>query len=101
MRTGTPLNASEVQVGTTITETHRYDLGSTMFLPCPVVDDPRCHISWRCVGQTLIQEVDRTWLAVVTWQCEAVEWVGADHGRDLARVYAHGTAQGPQGPCLL
>ena len=75
MRTGTPLNASEVQVGTTITETHRYDLGSTMFLPCPVVDDPRCHVSWRCVGQTLIQEVDRTWLMVVTWQCESVEWV--------------------------
>ena len=82
MRTGTPLSANEVEVGITITETHRYDLGSTMFLPRPIVDDPRCHVSWRCVGQTVIMDPVAVsdlcrWTLVVTWQCESVEWTEA------------------------
>ena len=66
-------------VGDVVTESHKYETG-TVIIPFPTIDEAdrdKVQITWRCVGQTLIQEVDRTWLAVVTWQCESVEWTEA------------------------
>ncbi len=71
-------------VGDVVTESHRYETGTTI-IPFPTIDEAdrdKVQVSWRCVAQTVIMDPTAAsdtyrWTLVVTWQCEAVEWVGA------------------------
>ena len=65
-------------VGDVVTESHRYETGTTI-IPFPTIDEAdrdKVQISWRCVGQTVLLDGAMIGTMVVTWQCEAVEWVG-------------------------
>ena len=71
-------------VGDVVTESHKYETG-TVIIPFPAIDEAdrdKVQITWRCVGQTVIMDPVAVsdlyrWTLVVTWQCEAVEWVSA------------------------
>lgn len=65
-------------VGDVVTESHRYETGTTI-IPFPTIDEAdrdKVQVSWRCVAQTVLLDGAMIGTMVVTWQCEAVEWVG-------------------------
>jgi hypothetical protein len=76
-RTKKPIDVPAV--GDVVTETHGYDYG-TAIIPPPVIkekDRDKVQITWRCVAQTVIFDPRMVMSLVVTWQCEAVEWIMA------------------------